>query len=94
MLPTGRTLGRVIAPPGTDMNKLSPQYEADVDIGGRDSIGIGVMPDGTFVIDGLPPATYTVTILELGDVENVEVGRGPSSCRPGPRSAWNPLQRP
>ena len=39
--PTGRILGRIIAPPGTDMNKLSPQYEADVDIGGRDSIGIG-----------------------------------------------------
>ena len=93
--PTGRILGRVIAPPGTDMNKLSPQYEADVDIGGRDSIGIGVMPDGTFVIDDLPPATYTVTILELGDVENVEVGRGTVVVPPGAAVGLEiPLQRP
>ncbi len=81
--PTGRILGRIIAPPGTDMNKLSPQYEADVDIGGRDAIGIGVMPDGTFVIDRLPPATYTVTILEMADVGNTEVGRGTVAVPPG-----------
>ena len=31
--PTGRILGRVIAPAGTDFSTLSPQYEADVDIG-------------------------------------------------------------
>ena len=93
--PTGRILGRIIAPPGTDMNKLSPQYEADVDIGGRDSIGIGVMPDGTFVIDRLPPATYTVTILEMGDVENVEVGRGTVVVPPGAAVGLEiPLQRP
>ncbi len=93
--PTGRILGRIIAPPGTDMNKLSPQYEADVDIGGRDAIGIGVMPDGTFVIDDLPPATYTVTILELGDVENVEVGRGTVVVPPGAAVGLEiPLQRP
>ena len=93
--PTGRILGRVIAPPGTDMNNLSPQYEADVDIGGRDSIGIGVTPDGTFVIDHLPPATYTVTILEMGDVENVEVGRGTVVVPPGAAVGLEiPLQRP
>ena len=77
------------------MNKLSPQYEADVDIGGRDLIGIGVMPDGTFVIDHLPPATYTVTILETGDVENVEVGRGTVVVPPGAAVGLEiPLQRP
>jgi hypothetical protein len=93
--PSGRILGRVIAPPGTDMTRLSPQYEADVDIGGRDSIGIGVAPDGTFVIDDLPPATYTVTILELGDVENIEVGRGTVVVPPGAAVALEiPLRRP
>ncbi len=93
--PTGRILGRIVAPPGTDMSRLSPQYEADVDIGGRDSIGIGVTPDGTFVIEGLPPATYTVTILELGDVGNTEVGRGTVGVPPGAAVALEiPLQRP
>jgi hypothetical protein len=93
--PTGRILGRIIAPPGTDMNTLSPQYEADVDIGGRDAIGIGVMPDGTFVIDRLPPATYTVAILEMADVGNTEVGRGTVVVPPGAAVGLEiPLQRP
>ncbi len=93
--PTGRILGRIVAPPGTDMSRLSPQYEADVDIGERDSIGIGVTPDGTFVIEGLPPATYTVTILELGDVGNTEVGRGTVVVPPGAAVALEiRLQRP
>jgi hypothetical protein len=72
--PTGRILGRIIAPAGTDMTALSPQYEADVDIGPRHAIGILVEPDGTFVIDRLPPTGYTITILELGDAGNREVG--------------------
>ena len=93
--PTGRILGRVIAPPGTDMNQLSPQFEADVDIGARDAMGIPVAPDGTFVIDRLPPATYTVTILELGDVGNTEVGRGTVLVPPGAVVALEiPLDRP
>ena len=41
LLPTGRVEGRITAPPGVDVQSLSPQYEADVDIGGRDSIGSG-----------------------------------------------------
>ncbi len=93
--PTGRILGRIIAPPGTDMNRLSPQYEADIDIGGRDSIGIGVAPDGTFVIDRLPPATYTVTILELGDIGNTQIGRGTGVLPPGAAVSLEiPLDRP
>lgn len=81
--PTGRILGRIVAPPGIDVTQLSPQYAADVDIGGRDSIGIGVAPDGTFVIDQLPPATYTVTILEIDDVGNTEVGSATVLLPPG-----------
>lgn len=81
--PTGRILGRILAPPGFDVTQLSPQYAADVDIGGRDSIGIGVAPDGTFVIDQLPPATYTVTILEINDAGNTEVGSTTVLLPPG-----------
>ena len=93
--PTGRILGRIVAPPGTDFTSLSPQFEADVDIGGRDAMGIPVQPDGTFVIERLPPATYTVTILELGDVENTEVGRGTVVLPPGAAVALEiPLRRP
>lgn len=93
--PTGRILGRIVAPPGTDFTSLSPQFEADVDIGGRDAMGIPVQPDGTFVIDRLPPATYTVTILEFGDVENTEVGRGTVVLPPGAAVALEiPLDRP
>ena len=93
--PTGRILGRIVAPPGTDFTSLSPQFEADVDIGGRDAMGIPVQPDGTFVIERLPPATYTVTILELGDVENPEVGRGTVVLPPGAAVALEiPLRRP
>jgi hypothetical protein len=93
--PTGRILGRVIAPSGTDFTNLSPQFEADVDIGARDAMGISVQPDGTFVIERLPPATYTVTILEFGDVENTEVGRGTVVLPPGAAVALEiPLQRP
>lgn len=81
--PTGRIFGRILAPPGTDMSRLSPQYEADVDIGGRDLLGIGVAPDGTFVIDRLPPATYTVSILEMGDAGNAQVGSATVVVPPG-----------
>ena len=81
--PTGRILGHITAPPGTDMTALSPQYEADVDIGGRDAIGIAVAANGTFVIDNLPPATYTVTILELGENGNTEVGSARVVLPPG-----------
>lgn len=83
LLPTGRILGRIIAPAGTDLSALSPQYEADVDIGGRDAVGIAVAPDGTFTIDRLPPATYTVTILELREAGNVTVGRAIVVLPPG-----------
>jgi len=65
------------------VTQLSPQYEADVDIGPRDAVGIPVAPDGTFVIDGLPPATYTVTVLELADVGNTEVGSATIVLPPG-----------
>lgn len=81
--PTGRILGHIIAPAGTDMSRLSPQYEADVDIGPRDAIGIPVAQNGTFVIDRLPPATYTVTILELADNGNSEVGSATVFLPPG-----------
>jgi hypothetical protein len=81
--PTGRIIGRIIAPPGTDLTSLSPQYEADVDIGPRDAVGIAVAPDGGFVIDRLPPATYTVTILELGGVDNRVAGSATVVIPPG-----------
>lgn len=93
--PTGRILGRVLAPPGTDFTNLSPQFEADIDIGARDAMGIPVQPDGTFLIERLPPATYTVTILEFGEVGNTEVGRGTVVLPPGAAVALEiPLQRP
>jgi hypothetical protein len=81
--PQGRILGHIIAPPGIDVTQLSPQYEADVDIGPRDAVGIPVAPDGTFVIDRLPPATYTITILEMADVGNTEVGSAKVVLPPG-----------
>jgi hypothetical protein len=74
LMPTGRIVGRIVAPAGTDMGTLSPQAEADVDIGARDAVGVEVKKDGTFVLDRLPPTTYTVTILQLGDAPR-EVGR-------------------
>ena len=81
--PTGRILGRILGPPGTDFSSLSPQYEADIDIGPRDAVGIPVAPDGTFTIDRLPPATYTISILELRDAGNVTVGRATVVLPPG-----------
>lgn len=81
--PTGRIEGRIIAPPDVDVQSLSPQYEADVDIGARDAVGILVDPDGTFTIDRLPPTTYTVTILELGDAGNREAGSARVTVPPG-----------
>jgi hypothetical protein len=81
--PTGRILGRVIAPAGTDFSSLSPQYEADVDIGPRDAVGIVVADDGTFTIDQLPPTGYTVTILQLGADDAHEVGRARVNVPPG-----------
>jgi hypothetical protein len=81
--PTGRIVGRIIAPAGTDMSAFSPQYEADVDIGVRDAMGIAVAPDGTFTIDDLPPTGYTVTILELGGAGNREVGSARAIVPPG-----------
>lgn len=83
LLPTGRILGRILAPPGTDLSALSPQYEADIDIGPRDAVGIAVAPNGTFTIDRLPPATYTITILELREAGNVTVGRATVVLPPG-----------
>lgn len=80
---TGRILGRIVAPPGTDFLSLMPNYEADIDIGGRDSIGIPIAPDGTFVIDRLPPATYTVIILELLANGNRPVGSAKVVLPPG-----------
>ena len=83
--PTGRIEGRIIAPPGVDVQALSPQYEADVDIGVRDAVGIGVDPDGTFTIERLPPTTYTVTILEAipGDAGNRVAGSARVTVPPG-----------
>ncbi|HEX6867225.1 MAG TPA: hypothetical protein VF119_00395, partial [Candidatus Limnocylindrales bacterium] len=74
LVPTGTILGRIIAPPGTDLLTLSPQYEPDVPIGARDAVGIEIMPDGTFRIDDLPPTGYRVVILELLENGNREVG--------------------
>ncbi len=81
--PTGRIVGHITAPAGTDMSALSPQYEADVDIGAQDAVGIAVGPDGTFTIDDLPPTGYTVTILELADAGNREVGSARAIVPPG-----------
>ena len=95
LLPTGRILGHIVAPAGTDMTMLSPQYEADVDIGPRDAMGIGVAENGIFIIDHLPPTTYTVTILELAENGNAVVGSARVLVPPGaavPLEIW--LQRP
>jgi hypothetical protein len=81
--PAGRIVGHVIAPAGTDLEMLSPQYEADVDIGPRDAVGIAIADDGTFVIDRLPPTGYTVTILQLGGDAALEVGRARVTVPPG-----------
>ena len=84
LLPTGRIEGRIVAPPGTDMTQLSPQYSADVDIGPREAIGIAVEPDGRFTIDRLPPTEYTVTILETPAVgANREAGSARVVVPPG-----------
>ena len=84
LLPTGRIEGRIVAPPGTDMTQLSPQYAADVDIGPREAVGIVVGPDGRFTIDRLPPTGYTVTILEIPAAgANREVGSARVTVPPG-----------
>jgi hypothetical protein len=83
LLPSGRIVGRIIAPAGTDLSALSPQYEADVDIGPRDAVGNAVAADGGFVIDRLPPATYRVTILELADAGNSVAGSATVVLPPG-----------
>ena len=70
----GIITSRVVAPPGTDMIMLSPQYEAGVDSGACAAVGIAVGAEGRFVIDSLPPTTYLVTILEFAAVGAIEVG--------------------
>jgi hypothetical protein len=81
--PTGRIEGRIIAPPGVDMANLSPQYEADVDIGPRTAEGIAVAPDGTFTIERLPPTGYRVYVLELLANGNREAGSARVTVPPG-----------
>lgn len=81
--PTGRIRGRIVAPAGMDVTALSPQYEADVDIGPRDAVGIAVAPDGSFLIDDLPPTGYLVTILALADAGNTVVGSARVTVAPG-----------
>lgn len=83
LLPTGRIEGRVIAPPGTDLTTLSPQFEADVPIGARDAIGIAVEPDGTFTIEDLPPTGYRVYLLDLSGLEPREAGETRVTVQPG-----------
>jgi hypothetical protein len=83
LLPVGRVEGRITAPPGVDVQMLSPQYEADVDIGPRDAVGIGVRPDGTFTIEDLPPTTYRIYVLELLDAGNREVASADVVVPPG-----------
>ena len=83
LLPTGRVEGRITAPPGVDVQSLSPQYETDVDIGGRNSIGIGVRPDGNFTINDLPPARYRIFVLEALADGNREVASAEVVVPPG-----------
>jgi hypothetical protein len=83
LLPTGRVEGRITAPPGVDVQMLSPQYETDIDIGPRDAVGIGVRPDGTFTIEDLPPATYRIYVLELLEAGNREVASAEVVVPPG-----------
>jgi hypothetical protein len=83
LLPVGRVEGRITAPPGVDVQTLSPQYATDVDIGPRDAVGIGVRPDGTFTIEDLPPTTYRISVLELLDAGNREVASAEVVVPPG-----------
>jgi hypothetical protein len=83
LMPTGRIEGRIIAPPGIDLTMLSPQYDPDVAIGARDAVGIAVEPDGTFVIEDLPPTGYRVYVLELGAAGNREAGEVHVDVPPG-----------
>jgi hypothetical protein len=83
LMPTGRIVGRIVAPAGTDMGTLSPQSEADVDIGPRDAVGIEVDRDGTFTMLGMPPTTYTVTVLLLGEEDRRVVGSARVTVPPG-----------
>ena len=83
LLPAGRVEGRITAPPGVDVQSLSPQYDADVDIGPRDAVGIGVRPDGTFTIENLPPTTYRIYVLEQLAAGNREVASAEVIVPPG-----------
>jgi len=83
LMPTGRIEGRILAPAGTDVTALSPQYESDVPIGARDAVGIAVAPNGTFTIDRLPPTGYRVFLLELGANGNREAGEVHVTVPPG-----------
>ena len=83
LLPTGRIEGRVVAPPGTDMTRLSPAFEADVDIGPRDGMGVVIAPDGHFTLADLPPTGYTVTIVETTDAGGHEAGTARVIVPPG-----------
>lgn len=83
LLPTGRIEGRVVAPPGTDLSALSPQFEADVPIGARDAVGIAIDPDGTFTIESLPPTGYRVYLLDLSGQEPREAGEVRVTVPPG-----------
>jgi hypothetical protein len=83
LMPTGRIEGRIVAPPGTDFQNLSPQYDPDVPIGARDAVGIAVAPDGTFTIEDLPPTGYRVYLLELGAAANREAGEVHVTVPPG-----------
>jgi hypothetical protein len=58
-----------------------------VDIGPRDAVGIAVDPDGSFLIDQLPPTGYTVTILALAGDGNRVVGSEHVTVSPGGTTA-------
>ena len=54
-----------------------------------------VLAHGQFVIDSLPPTTYTVTILEFAAVGNIEVGSARVVVPPGGAVALDiPYERP